>query len=91
MFVQLVCLIQYRVVKSSVDDAFYELQIPKEQILAYSDSTFVKLTSWWFESYDLFISVLINLFFLKNPNLIHYHCTMPKNKTSTQNLNYNFF
>ena len=35
MFVQLVCSIQYRVVKASADDAFYELQNPKEQIQAY--------------------------------------------------------
>jgi len=33
--VQLVCSIQYRVVKASADDAFYELQNPKEQIQAY--------------------------------------------------------
>ncbi|CAH8279278.1 unnamed protein product [Arabidopsis lyrata] len=35
VFVQLVCSIQYRVVKASADDAFYELQNPKEQIQAY--------------------------------------------------------
>ncbi|KAG7533829.1 Band 7/SPFH domain superfamily [Arabidopsis thaliana x Arabidopsis arenosa] len=35
VFVQLVCSIQYRVVKGSADDAFYELQNPKEQIQAY--------------------------------------------------------
>ncbi|XP_024012599.1 hypersensitive-induced response protein 4 isoform X1 [Eutrema salsugineum] len=35
VFVQLVCSIQYRVVKTSADDAFYELQNPREQIQAY--------------------------------------------------------
>lgn len=35
MFVQLVCSIQYRVVKQHADDAFYELQNPREQIQAY--------------------------------------------------------
>ncbi|OMO98052.1 Band 7 protein [Corchorus olitorius] len=35
VFVQLVCSIQYRVVKGHADDAFYELQNPKEQIQAY--------------------------------------------------------
>lgn len=44
MFVQLVCSIQYRVVKASADDAFYELQNPKEQIQAYVfDGNFVFL------------------------------------------------
>lgn len=35
MFVQLVCSIQYRIVKENADDAFYELQNPEEQIQAY--------------------------------------------------------
>jgi len=35
VFVQLVCSIQYRVVKAAADDAFYELQNPREQIQAY--------------------------------------------------------
>ncbi|KAK9914106.1 hypothetical protein M0R45_037902 [Rubus argutus] len=35
VFVQLVCSIQYRVVKQHADDAFYELQNPREQIQAY--------------------------------------------------------
>ncbi|KAJ8626537.1 hypothetical protein MRB53_019844 [Persea americana] len=35
VFVQLLCSIQYRIVKESADDAFYELQSPKEQIQAY--------------------------------------------------------
>jgi len=35
VFVQLLCSIQYRVIKESADDAFYELQNPKEQIQAY--------------------------------------------------------
>ncbi|KAF7813312.1 hypersensitive-induced response protein 4-like [Senna tora] len=35
VFVQLVCSIQYRVVKENADDAFYELQNPEEQIQAY--------------------------------------------------------
>lgn len=32
---QIVCSIQYRVIKENADDAFYELQNPKEQIQAY--------------------------------------------------------
>ncbi|KAL5570011.1 hypothetical protein UlMin_026586 [Ulmus minor] len=35
VFVQLVCSIQYRVLKENADDAFYELQNPREQIQAY--------------------------------------------------------
>ncbi|GAB2227772.1 hypothetical protein Droror1_Dr00009599 [Drosera rotundifolia] len=35
VFVQLLCSIQYRVVRQNADDAFYELQNPKEQIQAY--------------------------------------------------------
>jgi hypothetical protein len=35
VFVQLICSIQYRVVKENADDAFYELQNPQEQIQAY--------------------------------------------------------
>ncbi|KDP22391.1 hypothetical protein JCGZ_26222 [Jatropha curcas] len=35
VFVQLLCSIQYRVVKQNADDAFYELANPKEQIQAY--------------------------------------------------------
>ncbi|KAK9292991.1 hypothetical protein L1049_020973 [Liquidambar formosana] len=35
VFVQMVCSIQYRVVKENADDAFYELQNPREQIQAY--------------------------------------------------------
>ncbi|KAA3455813.1 somatic embryogenesis receptor kinase 5 [Gossypium australe] len=35
VFVQLVCSIQYRVMKRHADDAFYELQNPKEQIQAF--------------------------------------------------------
>lgn len=35
VFVQLVCSIQYKVVKENADDAFYELQNPREQIQAY--------------------------------------------------------
>ncbi|RYR58203.1 hypothetical protein Ahy_A05g023870 isoform A [Arachis hypogaea] len=35
VFVQLLCSIQYRVVKENADDAFYELQNPQEQIQAY--------------------------------------------------------
>ncbi|OWM75673.1 hypersensitive-induced response protein 4 [Punica granatum] len=35
VFVQLICSIQYRVVKTNADDAFYELQNPQEQIQAY--------------------------------------------------------
>ncbi|PRQ59880.1 putative Band 7 domain-containing protein [Rosa chinensis] len=35
VFVHLVCCIQYRVVKQNADDAFYELQNPREQIQAY--------------------------------------------------------
>lgn len=35
VFVQLVCSIQYRVIKEKADDAFYELANPGEQIQAY--------------------------------------------------------
>ncbi|PON56216.1 Stomatin family [Parasponia andersonii] len=35
VFVQLLCSIQYRVLKQNADDAYYELQNPKEQIQAY--------------------------------------------------------
>lgn len=35
MFVTVVCSIQYRVVRQNADDAFYELQNPREQIQAY--------------------------------------------------------
>ncbi|GBG80057.1 hypothetical protein CBR_g30423 [Chara braunii] len=35
VFVHVVCSIQYRVLQDNVDDAFYELQNPKEQIQAY--------------------------------------------------------
>ncbi|PKA47664.1 Hypersensitive-induced response protein 4 [Apostasia shenzhenica] len=35
VFVQLLCSIQYRVIKENADDAFYELQNPQEQIRAY--------------------------------------------------------
>ncbi|CAL0328657.1 unnamed protein product [Lupinus luteus] len=35
VFVQVLCSIQYRVIKENADDAFYELQNPKEQIQAY--------------------------------------------------------
>ncbi|XP_019154940.1 PREDICTED: protein PPLZ12 [Ipomoea nil] len=35
VFVQMHCSIQYRVIKENADDAFYELQNPREQITAY--------------------------------------------------------
>jgi len=35
VFVQMICSIQYRVVRQNADDAFYELQNPQEQIQAY--------------------------------------------------------
>ncbi|KAH7840584.1 hypothetical protein Vadar_018877 [Vaccinium darrowii] len=35
VFVQMLCSIQYRIIKYNADDAFYELQNPKEQIQAY--------------------------------------------------------
>lgn len=35
VFVQLHCSIQYRVIKQNADDAFYELQNPREQIQSY--------------------------------------------------------
>lgn len=35
VFVQIHCSIQYRVIKENADDAFYELQNPKDQIQAY--------------------------------------------------------
>lgn len=35
VFVQLLCSIQYRTIRENADDAFYELQNPREQIQAY--------------------------------------------------------
>ncbi|KNA17720.1 hypothetical protein SOVF_077370 [Spinacia oleracea] len=35
VFVQMLCSIQYRVVKQNADDAFYELENPREQIQSY--------------------------------------------------------
>ncbi|XP_075502441.1 protein PPLZ12 [Primulina tabacum] len=35
VFVQMHCTIQYRVIKENADDAFYELQNPREQIQSY--------------------------------------------------------
>ncbi|CAH9072013.1 unnamed protein product [Cuscuta europaea] len=35
VFVQMHCSIQYRVINANADDAFYELQSPKEQITSY--------------------------------------------------------
>eukprot|EP00245_Coleochaete_scutata_P000287 TRINITY_DN10360_c0_g1_i1.p1 TRINITY_DN10360_c0_g1~~TRINITY_DN10360_c0_g1_i1.p1 ORF type:complete len:294 (+),score=58.19 TRINITY_DN10360_c0_g1_i1:73-954(+) len=35
VFVQVVCSVQYRVVRANADDAYYELQNPHEQIQAY--------------------------------------------------------
>ncbi|KAL6007965.1 hypothetical protein ACLOJK_033470, partial [Asimina triloba] len=35
VFVQILCSIQYRIVKENADDAFYELQSPSDQIQAY--------------------------------------------------------
>ncbi|GMN40909.1 hypothetical protein TIFTF001_010142 [Ficus carica] len=35
VFVQLLCSIQYRVLRQNADDAYYELQNPREQIQAY--------------------------------------------------------
>ncbi|CAA0836720.1 Hypersensitive-induced response protein 4 [Striga hermonthica] len=35
VFVQIHCSIQYRVIKENADDAFYELQNPREQIQSY--------------------------------------------------------
>lgn len=35
VFVTVVCSVQYRVVRENADDAFYELQNPREQIQAY--------------------------------------------------------
>lgn len=35
VFVTIVCSVQYRVVRQSADDAFYELQNPREQIQSY--------------------------------------------------------
>ncbi|KAG7037620.1 Hypersensitive-induced response protein 4, partial [Cucurbita argyrosperma subsp. argyrosperma] len=41
VFVQLVCSIQFRIVKANADDAFYELQNPKAQIQVYISLTVV--------------------------------------------------
>ncbi|KAK9665634.1 hypothetical protein RND81_14G125000 [Saponaria officinalis] len=35
VFVQILCSIQYRVIKENADDAFYELQNPREQIQSF--------------------------------------------------------
>ena len=35
VFVTVVCSVQYRIVRQNADDAFYELQNPREQIQAY--------------------------------------------------------
>ncbi|XAR71793.1 hypothetical protein NMG60_11018210 [Bertholletia excelsa] len=35
VFVQMLCSIQYRIIKEHADDSFYELQNPKEQIQAF--------------------------------------------------------
>jgi len=35
VFVSVICSIQYRVVRQNADDAFYELQNPREQIQSY--------------------------------------------------------
>ena len=52
MFVQLVCSIQYRVVKENADDAFYELANPQEQIQAYVfDGNSLLLLSFFFFNY----------------------------------------
>uniref|UniRef100_A0A0E0PT50 Band 7 domain-containing protein n=1 Tax=Oryza rufipogon TaxID=4529 RepID=A0A0E0PT50_ORYRU len=46
VFVQLICAIQYRVVKEHADDAFYELQNPQQQIQAYAfDAQSLQLAS----------------------------------------------
>jgi hypothetical protein len=48
VFVQLLCSIQYRIVKRNADDAFYELQNPKEQIQAYVfDGNFLVSSFSW--------------------------------------------
>lgn len=56
VFVQLVCSIQYRVIKQNADDAFYELQNPREQIQSYVfDGKFHTFLLWKFD---------LNVFFL---------------------------
>lgn len=53
---QLLCSIQYRIVKQNADDAFYELQNPKEQIQAYVfDGTFDHVLK-------TFILIMLNAF-----------------------------
>lgn len=48
VFVQLLCSILYRIIKRNADDAFYELQNPKEQIQAYVfDGTFLVSAFLW--------------------------------------------
>jgi hypothetical protein len=48
VFVQLLCSIQYRIIKRNADDAFYELQNPKEQIQAYVfDGNFLVTAFLW--------------------------------------------
>ncbi|KAF7148313.1 hypothetical protein RHSIM_Rhsim03G0259800 [Rhododendron simsii] len=58
VFVQMLCSIQYRVIKQNADDAFYELQNPKEQIQAYVfDDNFHYLVN----SFPIFCVVLVPL------------------------------
>lgn len=58
VFVQMLCSIQYRVIKQNADDAFYELQNPKEQIQAYVfDGNF----HYPVNSFPIFCAVLVPL------------------------------
>ena len=58
---QLLCSIQYRVLKENADDAYYELQNPKEQIQAFVFDGNLYL----FPSYEIRIgifSLLLNIY-----------------------------
>ena len=69
---QLLCSIQYRVVRQNADDAFYELQNPKEQIQAYvfdgtfhiivRPSTFILLCAFSFPFASQPLSIICVLF-----------------------------
>lgn len=60
---QLICSIQYRVVKAHADDAFYELQNPDEQIRAYVfDGTFL-CSSFLVSAYNYIMLFIYNLSF----------------------------
>lgn len=64
---QLLCSIQYRVVKENADDAFYELQNPQEQIQAYVfDGIRSDLHRRYFALHFIFLFILMVWVLLTN-------------------------